>query len=356
MAGKFAACLFSRQHVHFSGTESWVKAAENALDFLKCNNFGLLTSTGMHSWNILTTMGRDRGMKMKVVVAENTHSTAAADSLFEQFDLEEQTELCKIPQNRSHRLEMSIRDKAVIENADLILPICIRPKGNFDSILKTLPSQKIDTRFSTPYVSAPNSHPRYTFTTKPWSDIEERYLYHWTRTSDTAWPTERLLDYYRDIISSREYPRSAFHTLINILKCRTIISSARHMPSLSRCVCFTSSPPQKFTALMKWRKRYRQMSFEPYGIGVEKTTAYHSGVIPVTYFDSAIKPGGKEELWRYQSRGTKGNWQIEQEYRCRGDFSLRGIPLNKLICFCYTRDEAKEIERLFGIRSLYFTT
>ena len=105
--------------------------------------------------------------------------------------------------------------------------------------------------------------------------------------------------------------------------------------------------------LMKWRSRYRQMSFEPYGIGIEKTTAIQLGIVPVHYYRKKEYPKDKPP-WQLQSQGMKTDWKQEAEYRYPGDFNLSDIEPKKVAYFCHTRDEADFIEKSFGIRSYAF--
>ena len=95
------------------------------------------------------------------------------------------------------------------------------------------------------------------------------------------------------------------------------------------------------------------MSFEPYGIGIEKQAALQCGIVRVKYFD---KPGKApcDERWIHHSAGKSGFWTIEDEYRHCGDFDLQSIFPDKLICLCYSETEALEIESEFKIRSFYF--
>ena len=49
-------------------------------------------------------------------------------------------------------------------------------------------------------------------------DYRDTHIIHWTRGCNKAWPDERAIDYYQDIINSTNYPRTAFDTLMRIIK------------------------------------------------------------------------------------------------------------------------------------------
>jgi hypothetical protein len=128
------------------------------------------------------------------------------------------------------------------------------------------------------------------------------------------------------------------------------------MPGNVPVVSLSDLSPVEVIPLMRWRARYRQMSFEPYGIGIERQVALEHGICPVRYYDreNGELPAA-ENIWLSQSAGTKGNWTAEREYRHRGDFNLGAIPRNKLLLLCHTAAEADQIEMETGIRAVSFT-
>ncbi len=105
---------------------------------------------------------------------------------------------------------------------------------------------------------------------------------------------------------------------------------------------------------MKWRSRYRQMSFEPYGIGFERAWALSHGIRPVRYLDGESKDQEPGEPWLYQSAGVKGNWRPENEYRYRGDFDFSAVSRDKLIAYCLYERESRQITKEFAIPCRYF--
>ena len=103
---------------------------------------------------------------------------------------------------------------------------------------------------------------------------------------------------------------------------------------------------------MKWRARYREMSFEPFGIGIERDWALVNGIKPVDYKEKSGKP--QTDVWLSQSKGAISDWQKEDEYRCLGDFNLSRVPREKLAAFCLNKEEARLISTRFGVRSFPF--
>ena len=99
---------------------------------------------------------------------------------------------------------------------------------------------------------------------------------------------------------------------------------------------------------MRWRARYREMSFEPYGIGIEKKAAEKLGVRKVLY--------GNPEMYRYldrddqpyfQSIGSRGFWLPEREYRFLGDLDLELLDQKDIIVIVWKPDEVSLVKSIF---------
>ena len=96
------------------------------------------------------------------------------------------------------------------------------------------------------------------------------------------------------------------------------------------------------------------MSFEPYGIGIERDTALSAGIRQVYYYTALDRDSPQNERWLRQSAGEKSDWRREKEYRIRGDFDLSRIARDKLLLFCRYRSEVAQIEGATGIRTVSF--
>jgi hypothetical protein len=127
------------------------------------------------------------------------------------------------------------------------------------------------------------------------------------------------------------------------------------MPGNIPTVSFSGISPLEFAGLMRWRARYREMSFEPYGIGIEREFALRHGIKPVMYYEKEcpLSPQGCD-FWLTQSRGMKTDWRNEDEYRFRGDFSLAHVSHDKIVCFCFETKQARTIKRQYGIKAIAF--
>jgi hypothetical protein len=365
---KSTAILLSRQPMRPSGKAEWIRKTRSALQWVYESDMLLYTSAGMCTWEIILVLAKQIKITQRILIPsvtiEDFHYKCRP--LASQFELNGESEkfvpvLPDSPVSVSHKDLMRKRDKVICEKADILVPVSVRKNGHMSALLSELgkKDKKIEKRFIIDYKER---------TTALTYGIEERYITgeiknirngqyitHWTRTANSSWPTERLIDYYTAIIESESYPRNAFATLQNILKTKQIVASSSHMPDNTPTVCFTALSPCEIVPLIRWRARYRQMSFEPYGIGITKHYALKQGIQPVQYYKKKADCHVPQyDMWLTQSSGKKTDWRAEEEYRFRGDFDLSLIPYEKLICFCFTEQEAVSIEKNFGIKALSF--
>ena len=254
---------------------------------------------------------------------------------------------------------MQERDMTAVAEADLLVPVSVRPGGLMSQLLETAGStgKRILREFQVDYtgrMAGLGYRIRADQLSGEIAAIREQYLTHWTRAANSAWPTERLQDYYLAVAESGEYPRSAAATLQNIVLTGTIAASPRNMPGGIPTVSFSSLPPRELTPLIRWRARYSHMSFEPYGIGIDKDVALSAGIRPVRYYTALDRCPPQGERWLRQSAGERSDWRREKEYRFQGDFDLSRIARDKLLLFCRYRSEVPLIEKATGIKTVSF--
>ncbi|MBI5267900.1 MAG: hypothetical protein HY851_11775 [candidate division Zixibacteria bacterium] len=360
-----AAILLSRQPRRPCARDLWVQKTTQAVDFLTSKNSTIVSSVGLQTWELITAVVSMRGAKLHLVVPgisidEFNRKTARLREEFALTDRQTEFESVAIPKGTDKAGAQTLRDSAVISRADILVPLSIRPDGNMAQAIRNAEQagREIIRDFQIPY--ARREEP-IAYDIKPEQvsrqlhKIGRDYLIHWTRASNTSWPGERKIDFYRGVISAGRYPRTAFDTLLRILTTHRLIGSPRHMPGRTRAVSFTGLSPLDCLPLMRWRARFGEMSFEPYGIGLRRSWAEKIGIEPVIYYENAGRPPVGVEPWRTQSRGIKTDWRQEDEYRFRGDLDLSGIPPDQMIAFCVTRDEATRIEKENEVRvvSLY---
>jgi len=358
---RFAAILLSRQPLRPNGQTSWIKQVAAAVAWLKTKNYGLAGSTGIQTWELITALAVREKMPLRffVPLAEPEEFPSECDSLTYQFDLDaDLTEF--IPVYGSEKAPspaslMARRDRLIVKQAHLLLPVSIREDGGMSNLLTVARAfgREVNCEFeikheerNDPMAADFSDHP----VNSEICNLDREYVVHWTRATNGPWPGERLRDFYRDVLALKTWPRSGLATLKRILEQKGIIASFRHMPAGVATVSFSALPPTEVVPLMKWRSRYRHMSFEPYGVGIARATAESAGIEAVRYVDPSDGSRPEDERWLFQSRGRVTDWRQEKEYRVRGDFSLAGIPPEDVVLFCRKPQEAELLRQEFPYR------
>ncbi|MDH3892497.1 MAG: hypothetical protein OEV49_15640 [candidate division Zixibacteria bacterium] len=362
-----AAILLSRQPLRPCGQDAWVRQTLSAVRWVKANSLVLHSSVGVQTWELITALASVEKLPLILMIpaASKADFFKIKKQTLEQFALDETLvtfrALLAIDERSfdKHKL-MQERDQLIALDSDVVVPISIRKGGVMSELVAAaetdgkpiINSWRInhETRVGKlGYTIAPED------LTEEILSCKDRYLVHWTRAANTCWPTERAVDYYRDVVHSQKCPRSGFDTLESIMNSRKIVASSNNMPGNTRCVCFSALRPSELVPLIRWRARYSQMSFEPYGIGIERKTANALGIKPVCYYQSAEGPPSVIEPWLTQSAGSKSDWRQEKEYRHSGDIDFSAIPKDRLACFCRTSAEAEQLSASTGIRTVPFT-
>ncbi len=360
MSIRNAAILLSRQPRRPCRTTPWVENSCRALRWIRSKGLYLVTSVGMPTWELVCAEARNLHIPQTIILPlhDPEDFEPQQNYLRSQLDLPPETTFIPVLPNapdEPKRTFLSRRDQLVIEHAELLIPVSIRPDGIMSRLTSETDKTVMDL-FQTKYT--PREKPlKYTIPTDRLNpglcELPHTCLIHWTRTTNHPWPDERLLDFYRALIRCHRYPRSAMDTLQHILATGRLIGSTRHMPHDRRCVAFSSLTPDRAIPLMRWRARYGEMSFEPYGIGIEIKTALNLGIREVNYYDPEKEPPpDNENRWRWQSIGTKTDWRQENEYRFLGDLNLHKIPRNKLLIFCRYPREAATIVTTTGLPAM----
>lgn len=344
----------SRQALRACGADPWVAAVQYALDYVKQARLTLVTSIGQQTWEMVAALAADRDIPLLVIIpASRSQTESEADRLARQFGLvkgRDTIEMIDTPAGASKVDALALRDRRCFERADLVIPISIRSGGHMDRLVNEAESagKTLDRRWQIPH-RASRTRIGYRVDSERLDHsidlIAERYLIHWTRAAGGHWPTETAGEYYVACAGSSSYPRTALDTLVNIIRKQRLVASSRHMPGGIATVAFSSQPIVEMVSLMRWRARYREMSFEPFGIGIERACAASLGIRPVSYRGSATLCPADEPHWLTQSIGRRSDWRVECEWRCRGDLDLRPIDTSKLALFVCTPADAELVRQ-----------
>lgn len=357
-----AALLLSRQPRYPNNQCHWVQNAARAVEWIKEHDLTLCSSIGMQTWELITALGLIHHLPMRLFVplSSGESESDAVNALSRQFEIRGDTvtfEAVRLSEGRRSRADlMHARDRAVLAASDLLIPISTRKGGEMERLISAHATGRQvieDFRCASPDRShACGYHLDPAELSDEINHLALDFLFHWTRTCSGPWPGERNISYYRSILNSPEFPRTALHTLMRIGKTRMLLASARHMPGNTPTVSFSGLAPREAVSLMRWRARYGQMTFEPYGIGIRKTVGERLGILPVHYYAAGGTPPSDMERWRTQSRGKITDWRSENEYRHRGDFDFSDIDPDDLLLLCRHPHELTTIEAATGLRTI----
>ncbi len=318
------------------GSEGWVQATAAAVSRFAGSDAVFVCSTDPLQWDLETYLAGVSGAYVRLIVkhGDDEHGYVDYERLKRDFALADgrTTPLFLPPRPTSapsHPKDTwQERDRMAVETADEVYPISLRPNGRLDSLLREPAFRgKVRNDFRIPW-SPNNFIPRYSLDGRSWRRLPAgEWLVHWTRSNSGKWPGERDAEFFRDLLADgSRYVRDAGSTLCRMLSERRVRSSAWRMPGGVPAVSFSALSPGEAVELMRWRKRYVRMSFEPYGIAVEKKVLLHMGAREVSYIEGerAVEEAG-ERLFT-QSAGDEGRWAREREWRLPGDLDLAGVP------------------------------
>ncbi len=365
---KSIAILNSRQNLRPVGSDLWIKNTKLAVQELTDQDVILLTSIGMKTWEFLVYLAAKYKIKQRIyvpvtveqknidIIAYYTKQFRLSPKLTEWYFFEIEN------LKKDNPFFQKERDRLIINDADIVYPISIRQGSNLKQLYDNNKSSQIviDERFTVIYNKTRKSYKYGIDKDKLNPKIDEQlegFLIHWTRTANNPWPDEKLYDYYKSIDNSRnDYAHSAYLTLIRILSEKRLRALSRHYRRGISAAAFSELKPSEAINLMKWRARYREMSFEPYGIAIRKKAADQIGIRKVIYGDRKMFGGLKKvDKPYFQSIGTKGFWVPEKEWRHIGDIDLSMINPNDLKIIAGNKEQIDSIKKYSksNIISLY---
>jgi hypothetical protein len=351
--------LNSRQSKRPCNRDDWVRATARVVDGVIRHGLTVITSTGLNTWELTAHLVNIGGGQQTIVlppIAEESIPSLITRTI-DDFMLDPTRCLFVVPSSDSVPGKCAKdfwpeRDLLAVELADVILPLSIRPGGKFDRLQNQAATagKEICSDFRVDY-RRPVDRLQYDFkdsTLNPaLDDPNRRYVIHWTRSSHEPYPAETRFEYYRDILASDGYCRSAYHTLLRIATDGTIKGSSRFIRGGHRVVSLSALEPREAVRLMRWRRRYVSYSFEPYGVAVRTDIAIAAGLRPVIYGDDDLYSQlADSDRPFFQSRGSEiSDWRPEAEWRCLGDLSLQRLPADGIKLVAHTCQEAFALQK-----------
>ncbi|MBD3297172.1 MAG: hypothetical protein GF341_00820 [candidate division Zixibacteria bacterium] len=340
------AILNSRQSKTPLGIDEWVRRTVAAAQWAARElDAEIVSSTNPLTWNLATWAAGRAGACVHLFEPE---SSGDAAYFAREFDIpRDHLHLHPITDSsaRSGKSWWAGRDRAVIDLADVLIPVSLRPGGALEGLIAEHAGTKdIISQFRTPYAPAAHHERDLVDRNRLNPDLHnwpEGYLIHWTRSCHGPWPGETMADFLTDLVASQtQYCRSARHTLNRILRERRIRGSAWHVGSNQPVVAFTELSPLESIPLMRWRSRWARWSFEPYGIAIPIEAAKQIGIRPVRYVEPDQWTGipADEKPFCHSIGKDHPIWPAEREWRVVGDVALEELADHAGIII--VRDEA----------------
>ena len=279
-------------------------------------------------------------------------------------------------------------DRALIEAADLVYVLSLRPHGNIhrllrerlaqgrggivlvdlpglqaDSIRSELVGQRavtwrptndqcrpLEQRGVDQVETCPEFHAARNgvYSIYPFS-IEEsdQFLVHTTRACAGPWPDESFEEYADSLMESRsEADHSALGTLRRIARHQKLAASNRSIRGGSRVVSFTACPLHRLPALHCFRSHRVRWDFEPFGLCLRREWLTNRGVRPVKYGDDAVWNSltAEEQPFFQIAIGKSGiDWRVEEEWRGLGDLNLADLTPDDVRLFVPDFTAAKSL-------------
>lgn len=354
------AILNSRQSKTPTVQDEWVSQTIAAVGRAQTDGDDIVSSIGQFTWDLVSWEAFNRGVNLHLVVPrlEPRRLSHLSRDIFGPLDPGDQRINWVFLDTESpveSKKWWRERDRMVLELADTVRPVSLRPKSGWEELLGPIRDQRrIDHRFVTSYkpkahhlrvaVDTERLHPAL-------ADWPKRFLIHWTRASHGPWPGETKADFFRDFVRDQNEPsaycRSAFHTLQRIISEGRIRASSWRVGSGVPMVALTECSPLDSLPLIRWRARWSRWSFEPYGIALDRDWLAARGARPIRYLDEIDWKAlsAEQKPWCHQSGENADVWPAEREWRVQGDLILAGVPRDAIRLIVRLPIEREHLQR-----------
>ncbi len=358
----FSLVLNSRQNKMPRGSELWVQKSMEAARYIAEKGHTALTSMGMHPWNLCVWAVSAVGGAQIIVLPkyDGDDFEVTIDNLILDYNLNpDKTGFLLFPTNTSSAKPKAAwreRDQMIIEMADRIYPVAVRPAGNMAGHVESAVAggKTVIRDFQCEYNPAkPERLHKFDVRTVAEKFPAEKwdYLTHWTHSFTGPWLDETSADYYSAVANSGSaYSRSALASLKRIISEKRIFAGDDHARRGERFVSFTELPPSQAVELMKWKPRQMRYSFEPYGIAIRKEAAVAVGIRKVIYGDGKAYRSLPDFEKPYFQMIGKSDWSREAEWRRLSDVPFEKIDRGDMLIIVAKNDDKARLPMPGGIR------
>ena len=260
-----------------------------------------------------------------------------------------------------------LRDRAVIDGADLAIAVSVRAGGHMESLLRSrwrdgrsvqvLPPGLRDNlaggnrrllesgvpaldpmwclAIEQPALPALHRPPAFDHRFMRWSNapLAGPTLSHFTRACDGPWPDQSRSDYLEDLWQGGEHARrDACAALRRILATGSLRASGRLIRGGYPVISFTAVHPDELSHLQRYRPHLLRWDFEPYGLVFDRDWLSTRGARPVHYLPAgafqSLPPSDRPWFQKHEPPGC--DYSAEQEWRIAGDLAFAGAPADAI--------------------------
>jgi hypothetical protein len=257
--------------------------------------------------------------------------------------------------------EGPLRDRAVIEAADLAIAVSVRAGGHMESLLRARwlggrPVQVVETPARgklaggnrrllesgvpaldptwrcaidppAPHDSSPGLECPFTrFSQVP---LPGPTLSHFTRACDGPWPDQSRREYLEDLWQGGEQARrDACAALRRILTTGILRGSGKLIRGGYPVVSFTAVSPDQMAHLHRYRPHLIRWDFEAYGVVFDRDWLATTGARPVHYLPAHAfqRMPADERAWFQKHDPPACDYSAEEEWRIAGDVHFSDAP------------------------------
>lgn len=346
-----AAILNSRQSAYPVGDDLWIQKTRRAVEYLAGRQHTIVTSIGLNTWELVLALASQYKTEANIVLPAEKFAEDVKKTIINDYKLDSKRvwflKSDELISEKKQRLQY--RDKSVIDLADILVPISVRPNGNMANLLENN-KDKVFSQYKIPYQKS-RRRPSYKINTMNPELIKGKWLVHFTRSNRSPWVGSTPYDFYNSILSSgSEYCQSACNSLIRILNGGVIKGSNKYIADGSFVVGFTNLKNIDPGKLFGYRSRLINPYFEPYGLALLVDYAHKCRICPVIYGDRHLYNNLEiNKLPYFQSTGKKNQWVGENEWRHIGDFEFGKIPSKHLRIIVPDDKEIDKFKKLSDI-------
>lgn len=258
-----------------------------------------------------------------------------------------------------------LRDRDVVDDADLVIAVAIRSGGYMEALLRTrfLAGKKLQVvgpeqsplwrgtqsllKLGVPIVAddiwqivearlakrAMESHNEKevlnSFSSWKEAPLANPTLAHFTRAANGPWPGQSSAEYLEDLWhGGYRAERDARAALSRIVESRVLKAGGRLIRQSFPMVSFTAVSPERVADLHRYRSHLIRWDFEPWGIVFDREWLVQRGARPVKYLPaksfSKLDPGDQPFFQKHEPPDC--DFSAEEEWRIQGDLDFSEVP------------------------------